>query len=123
MDKQNSTSGLLFGLTIFVGLMPLTFTFSQNGIQLLLDTSFKYVVWCGQALILLVLLFTKLKLGKNHLIGLSVLFALIPFAGSFNEKGLTFLILNKYTSSILSWAIASVLLSKMFINTNFKPSN
>lgn len=123
MYKQNLTWELLFGLTIFVGLMPLTFTFSRNGIQLLLDTSFRYVVWCGQALILFVLLFTKFRIEKKHLIGLSVLFALIPFSGTFNEIGLTFLILNKYPSSILSWAIASVLLSKMFIDTNSKRSN
>ncbi|MEZ4829836.1 MAG: hypothetical protein R3C61_26675 [Bacteroidia bacterium] len=123
MDKQNSTSGLLFGLTIFVGLMPLTFTFSQNGIQLLLDTSFKYVVWCGQALILLMLLFTKLKLSKKQLIGLFVLYTLIPLAFTFSGNGLTFLILSKYTSSILSWAVASVLFSKSFFDTNFKPSH
>lgn len=123
MDNQNSSTKLLFGLTIFVGLMPLTFTFSQNGTQLLIDTSLKYIIWCGQSIILIVLLLTKLKLGKNKLIGLSVLFALIPFAFTFNDNGLTFLILNKYTSSILSWAIASMLLSKMFINTTFKPSH
>jgi hypothetical protein len=123
MNNQNSSTKILFGLTIFVGLMPLAFTFSQNGTQLLLDTSLKYVVWCGQSIILIVLLLTKPKLGKNQLIGLSVLFALIPFAFTFNDNGLTFLILKKYTSSILSWAIASVLLSRMFINTNFKHSN
>ncbi|HRE57412.1 MAG TPA: hypothetical protein PLW09_06285 [Candidatus Kapabacteria bacterium] len=123
MDNQISSTKLLFGLTIFIGLMPLTFTFSQNGTQLLLNTSLKYVVWCGQLIILLVLLLTKPKLSKNQLVGLSMLFALIPFAFTFNGNGLTFLILNKYTSSILSWAIASALLSKMLINTNFKPGH
>lgn len=123
MNKQNSTSGLLFGLTIFVGLMPLTFTFSQNGTQLLLDTSFKYVVWCGQAIILLMLLFTKFKLSKNQLIGLSALYSIIPLTFTFNDSGLTFLILNKYASSTLSWAVASVMFSKLFFDTNFKPSH
>lgn len=123
MNKQNSTSGLLFGLTIFVGLMPLTFSFSQNGIHLLLDTSFKYAVWCGQAIILLMLNLTKIRLSKNQLIGLSVLYALIPLAFTFNDNGLNFLILNKYTSSILSWAIASILFDRLLFNTNFKPSH
>jgi hypothetical protein len=123
MDNQNLSTKLLFGLTIFVGLIPLAFTFSQNGTQLLLDTSLKYIIWYEQSFILIVLLLTKPKLGKNQLLGLCVLFALIPFTFTFNDNGLSFLILNKYTSSILSWAIASVLLSKMFINTNFKPSH
>lgn len=123
MNKQNSTSGLLFGVTIFVGLMPLAFTFSQNGIHLLLDTSFQYAVWCGQAIILLMLYLTKIKLSKNQLIGLSVLYALIPLAFTFNDNGLNFLILNKHISSILSWAIASVLFSNFFFNANFKPSH
>ena len=123
MDNQNSSTRLLFGLAVFVGLMPLAFTFPQNGTQLLLDTSLKYVVWCGQSIILIVLLLAKPKLGKNQLIGLSVLFTFIPFTFTFSDNGLSFLILNKYTSSIFSWAIASVLLSKMFINTNFNPSH
>jgi len=122
MNMHNSTSGLLFGLTIFVGLMPLTFMFSQNGTHLLLDTSFKYAVWCGQAIILLMLFLSKLKLSKNQLIGLSVLYALIPLVFTFNDNGLTFLILNKYTSSILSWVIASVLFSKLLSNANIKSS-
>lgn len=123
MKKQNSPSELLFGLSIFVGLMPLTFTFSQNGIQMLLDTPFKVVVWCGQAILLLMLLLARPKLSKNQLIGLSVLYALIPFVFTFNNQGLTFLILNKYASSILSWAVASVLFCKLFFNTNFKPGH
>lgn len=123
MNKQNLTSELLFGLTILVGLMPLAFTFSQNGTQLLLDTSLKYIVWCGQAMILLMILLTKLNLSKNQLIGITMLYILIPFTFTFNDNGVVFLILNKYISSILSWAMASVLFSKLLFNTNFKPSN
>jgi len=52
MNKKNSTSRFMFGLIILVGLTPLAFTFSQNGTPLLLETSFKYVVWCGQVIIL-----------------------------------------------------------------------
>jgi hypothetical protein len=114
MNKKNHTSGLMFGLTIFVGLMPLAFTFSQNGTQLLLETPFKYFVWCGQTVILLLLLFTKHNLDKNQLIGLGVLCFIAPFTFTFNENGAYFLVLNKYTSTILSWAIASVLFSKLF---------
>ena len=119
MNKQNSTSGLLFALIIFIGLMPLASTFLQNRTQLLLDTSFKYIVWCGQAILLILLLLTKLKVSKNQLIGLALLCVLIPFAFTFNDNGVTFLILNKYTSSILSWAIASVLFSKL-LKLDFK---
>lgn len=120
MTKQNSTSGLLFGMTILVGLMPLAFTFSQNGTELLLDTSFKCIVWGGQATLLLLLLLTKQKLSKNQLIALTVLFMLVPFTFTFNEKGATFLILTKYTSSILSWAIASIVFSKLFFTYKLK---
>jgi hypothetical protein len=119
MTKQNSTSGLLFGMTILVGLMPLAFTFSQNGTELLLDTSFKYIVWGGQATHFLLLLLIKQKLSKNQLIALTVLFILVPFTFSFNEKGATFLILTKYISSILSWAIASIVFTKLFFTYKF----
>ncbi len=114
MNKQNSASPLLFGLAIFVGLMPLAFTFSQNEIQPLLNTSFKYMVWGGQTIVLLLLLFNKYQLIKNQLIALIVLYACVPFIFTFNENGATFLILTKYTSSVLSWAIASVVISKLF---------
>ncbi|HMN90397.1 MAG TPA: hypothetical protein PKD70_12885 [Saprospiraceae bacterium] len=114
MNKQNSDSSLLFGLTIFVGFMPLAFTFSQNETQPLLDTSFKYMVWGGQTIALLLLLFSKHQLIKNQLIVLTVLYVFVPFMFTFNENGATFLILTKYTSSILSWAIASVVISKLF---------
>jgi len=114
MKKQNSMPRLLFGLSIFVGLLPLAFTFSQNDTQLLLDTSFKYLVWSGQAIILLLLLLTKNKLSKNQLITLTVLCFIVPFTFTINENGAAFLILTKYTSSILSWAIASVAFSKLF---------
>lgn len=94
MNTKNSTPGILFGLTVLVGLMPLSFTFSQNGAQLLLDTSFKYIVWCGQAVILLLILLTKFDLSKNQLIVITVLYVLIPFVFTFNDNGVTFLILN-----------------------------
>lgn len=123
MNKQNSISEFLFGLAIFVGLMPLAFTFSQNETQLLLFTSFKYIVWSGQAIILLLLLLAKIQFSRNKLIGMGVLFLLIPFVFTFSESGVSFLILNQYPSSVLSWAIASVLFSKIFFSSNFKPSH
>jgi hypothetical protein len=120
MNTKKSTSGFLFGLTVLIGLMPLAFTFSQNGTRLLLETEFRYVVWCGQVITLLLLLLTKHSLCKNQLIGLSVFCVFVPFAFTFGEDGASFLILNKYTSSILSWAIASVLLGKLFFERNLK---
>lgn len=114
MNKNFSTSRLVFGLTIFTGLVPLAFTFSQNGTQLLLETSFKYLVWCGQSIILLLLLLTKHNISKNQLIGLTALYLLVPFTFTFTANGASFLILNNYTSSILSWAITSVLFGKLF---------
>jgi len=120
MTKQNSNSGHFFGMTILVGFMPLAFMFSHNGTELLLDTFFKYIVWGGQATILLLLLLTKYTLSKNQQITLTVLFMLIPFSFTFSEKGATFLILKQYTSTILSWAIASIVLSKMFFSYIFK---
>ncbi|SFE40505.1 hypothetical protein [Thermoflexibacter ruber] len=120
MNTKNSTSGLLFGLAIFVGLMPLTFTFSTENTQLLLDTSFKYAVWAGQTCILILLLLTKHNLSKNQLIALAVLYLVVPFTFIFNESGAYFLILNKYTSSILSWAVASVLIGKLLFLQKLK---
>ena len=112
MKSKNSCYNLV-SVLIFVGLLPLTFTFSKNETQLLMETSFKYIVWGGQATILLVLLLTKHTLSKNQLIALAILFVLVPFTFTFNEKGATYLILTKYTSSVLSWAIASILFSKL----------
>ncbi|MBU0473318.1 MAG: hypothetical protein KKF62_04070 [Bacteroidetes bacterium] len=120
MNKILSTSGLVFCLTIFIGLMPLAFTFSKNGTQLLLETSLNYLVWSGQAIILLLLLVTKPNFSKNQLIGLAALFMLVPFAFTFNENEAYFLILNKYTSSILSWVISSVFLSKLLFSEKLK---
>ena len=123
MKKQNSTSRLLLGMAILVVLMPLAFTFSQNGTQLLLDTSFKYIVWGGQTVLLLLLLLTKPELTKNQLFALTALFVLVPFTFTLYEKGATFLILTKYTSSILSWAIASVLFSKLLFTHKQKENS
>lgn len=123
MKTKKSTTGLMFGLIILVGFLPLAFTFSQNGTQLILETSLKYIVWCGQVIILLTLLLKKQDFSKNQLIGLSILFVLVPFTFSFNENGVSLLILNKYTSSILSWAIASILLGKLLFTQELKENS
>jgi len=118
MNIKNTTSELLFGLTIFVGLIPLAFMFSQKGTQLLIETSFRYFVWCGEAIVLFLLLLTKQNLKKKQMIALATLCLLVPFTFTFNENGVTFLILDKYISSILSWLMASVLFSKLISNSN-----
>jgi len=105
---------------MLVAFMPLAFTVSQSGTQLLLETDYKYVVWGVQATTLILVLSTRLSLSKNQLIGLSVLCVFVPLAFSFNENGTSFLILNKYTSSILSWAIAGVLIGKIFFVQKLK---
>ena len=113
MTKQRSASGLLFGMAILVGLMPLAFRFSPNGAVLLPDTPFRDLVWGAQVTFLFLLLLTKEKFSKDELIALAVLFMLVPCTFTFNERGATFLILTHYTSSLLSWAIAGILLSKL----------
>jgi len=118
MNIKNTTSELLFGLTIFVGLIPLAFMFSQKGTQLLIETSFRYFVWCGEAIVLFLLLLTKQNLKKKQMIALATLCLLVPFTFTFNENGVTFLILDKYINSILSWLMASVLFSKLISNSN-----
>ncbi|MFH0894812.1 MAG: hypothetical protein V2A54_10295 [Bacteroidota bacterium] len=123
MNAKKSISGFLFGLTILVGFIPLTFSFSDNGIQLLLETEFKYLIWGGQATTLLLLLFIKDSLSRNKLIGLLVLYVLVPLTFTFNENGVYFLILNKYTSSLLSWAIAGVLLGKLLFAQKLKENS
>lgn len=106
----------MFGLTIWVALMPLAFMFSQDGTQLLLlETSFRVLVWSFQIILLLLLFFTGNTQSKKQLMGLSVLCLLIPFVFTFNENGVSFLILNQYASSILSWVIASTLFGKLML--------
>lgn len=122
MNKQNSNSGLLFGLAIFAGFLPFTFIFSNHSTQLLLDTPLQYAVWCGQAIILLLLLLTKFNPNKNKLIALTILYAVVPFTFAFNNKGAVFFILPNTTSSVLSWAAASIFLSKLLFSATFKPS-
>ena len=118
MNIKNTTSELLFGLTIFVRLIPLAFMFSQKGTQLLIETSFRYFVWCGEAIVLFLLALTKQNLSKKQMIALATLCLLVPFTFTFNENGVTFLILDKYINSILSWLMASVLFSKLISNSN-----
>jgi len=116
MSDSKPTSKIMFGLTIWVALMPLAFMFSQDGTQLLLlETSFRVLVWSFQIILLLLLFFTGNTQSKKQLMGLSVLCLLIPFVFTFNENGVSFLILNQYASSILSWVIASTLFGKLML--------
>lgn len=120
MNKKFSESNLIFGLTFFISLMPLTFTFSQNGTHLLLDTPFKYLVLGCQSIILLLLLLVKTNLSKKQLILLAILYLLVPITFTFTENGASFLILDKYANIILSWLIGSLLFSKLFFTSNLK---
>lgn len=119
MYKHFSSSLLIFGLAIFVGLMPLTFAISPTGIQLLLETSYKYWVWCGQASILFLLLPATTHLSENQMLALAMLYVFVPLAFTFTEDGASFLILHHHTSSVLSWSVAGVLLSKLLFASNF----
>lgn len=120
MKRKISASKLIFGLAIFAGFLPLTFLFSKNGTQLLLDTSFKYAIWSGQIIILLLILLAKQSLNTKQLAGLGILYLLVPFMFIFTENSVSFIILGKHISSILSWAIAGVLAVKLFFVLNFK---
>lgn len=88
-----------------------------------MDTSYSYVVWVVQAIALFLLLLYKIKAERKQLIAMTILFFLIPFAFSFNDNEVSFLILKHYTSSILSWVIGIVLLSKLLFDTTFKSSH
>lgn len=123
MNTKSSTSRLLTGLAFFTAFLPLTFIFSSDSVQMWLDTSYNYIVWVVQAIALLLLLLYKIKAERKQLIAMTILFFLIPFAFSFNDNEVSFLILKHYTSSILSWVIGIVLLSKLLFGTNFKPSH
>lgn len=118
---KNSTSKLQFGLLIFVALLPLTFTFSQNEVHFLLDSSFKYVVWSAQTVILLVLLLKKSLFTKIQLWVIAVLYVFIPFTFTISNNEVDFLILNRYTSSIISWSIAGLVFSKLLFYPYLKP--
>jgi hypothetical protein len=123
MNVKKSISEFLFGLTILVGFLPLTFSFSNNGTQLLLETDSKYLIWGGQATTLLLILFTKDSFSRKKLIGLLVLYVLVPLTFTFNENGVSFLILKKYTSSLLSWAIACVLIGKLLFSQKLQENS
>lgn len=123
MNTKSSTSRLLTGLAFFAAFMPLTFIFSSDSVQMWLDTSYSYIVWVVQAIVLLLLLLNKIKPERKQLIALAILFFLVPFVFSFNDNEISFLILKHYVNSILSWAIGIVLLSKLLFGTNFKPSH
>lgn len=114
MTNKNLNSSLLFGFTLFVGLLPLTVFYSENGLQLLIDSSFRYTVWSLEVVVVFILLFSKITVNKNQLIALSGLFLMVPLTFTFNNDGITFLILNKYISSVLSWVISGILVAKLF---------
>lgn len=123
MNTKSPTSHLLTGLAFFAAFLPLTFIFSSDSSRMLMDTSYSYVVWVVQAIALLLLLLYKIKAERKQLIAMTILFFLIPFAFSFNDNEVSFLILKHYTSSILSWVIGIVLLSKLLFDTTFKSSH
>lgn len=123
MNTKSSTSRLLTGLAFFTAFLPLTFIFSSDSVQMWLDTSYNYIVWVVQAIVLLLLLLNKIKPERKQLIALAILFFLVPFVFSFNDNEVSFLILKHYTSSILSWVIGIVLLSKLLFDTTFKSSH
>ncbi len=123
MNTKSSTPRLLTGLAFFTAFLPLTFIFSSDSVQMWLDTSYNYIVWVVQAIVLLLLLLNKIKPERKQLIALAILFFLVPFVFSFNDNEVSFLILKHYASSILSWVIGIVLLSKLLFGTNFKPSH
>lgn len=123
MNTKSSTSRLLTGLAFFTAFLPLTFIFSSDSVQMWLDTSYNYIVWVVQAIVLLLLLLNKIKPERKQLIALAILFFLVPFVFSFNDNEISFLILKHYANSILSWVIGIVLLSKLLFGTNFKPSH
>ncbi|MCO5287690.1 MAG: hypothetical protein M9898_14880 [Chitinophagaceae bacterium] len=123
MNTKIPASRLLTGLAFFVAFLPLTFIFSSDSSRMLMDTSYSYVVWVVQAIALFLLLLYKIKAERKQLIAMTILFFLIPFAFSFNDNEVSFLILKHYTSSILSWVIGIVLLSKLLFDTTFKSSH
>lgn len=116
MNIQKPNSGWFFALIVFIGLLPLAFIFSRDQLQLLLETDARYAIWVGQIITLISVLSIKQKLSKNQLVGLSAICVFVPFVFTFGKDGASFMILNKntYASSILSWAIASVLLGKSY---------
>lgn len=104
----------MLGFLIFGGLMPLTFTFSNKGAHLLLDTQYKYLILCIQVVVMLLLLMGKHTLAKKQLMGGAIFYALVPFTFSFGAAGIHFPVLVHYSSSILSWLVASVLVSRWY---------
>lgn len=111
MDKNISLSRFAQGLAIFVGLLPLTVTFSQQSWQMWIETPFQYAVLGGQMAVALLLLITKL--GRNQIVGLACLFLLVPFTFVFDEEGVRFLILGHSVNTGFSWLLAAILLGKL----------
>jgi hypothetical protein len=123
MQKGSTFSNLLFGLSVLAGLMPLSFCIKSDGMTWWLDTPGKYFIWSLMAITFFLLLLIRHRLNKDQLIGLAILYLFVPFSFSFNDSGMTFLILDQYPTTILSWLIGSILLSKLISRSNTLEAN
>ncbi|GAB4412678.1 MAG: hypothetical protein OHK0039_18860 [Bacteroidia bacterium] len=100
------------GLAIFAGLMPLAFVLGDAGIQLLIDTPLRYLIWALLGAMILIFVLWGLSLSGSQRLGLAILYLLVPLTFVFDGQGVDFLLLDKYPSTILSWLAAGVLLSR-----------
>jgi len=119
MYTTHFISQFLFGVMIFFGFMPLSFYFSDSTATLLIETDLEPFIWGAQTTTLFLLIFIRSNMNSNKLIGLLILYTLVPLSFTFDKNGAYFLILNNYISSLISWSIAGVILIKLLFAQHF----
>lgn len=118
MKEKVSSPGVIFGLAIFIALLPISFAFSQENFYLFNDTPYKYFTWSMEGMLLLIFLLVECQVSKRRMFTLAILFLLVPFAFVFDKNKYTFLVLNHPFSSILSLGISLLLFLKIFVIGN-----
>ena len=103
-----------FGAILFVALLPLSFTYSDGQVHLLFLPKYEWVGWIAAILSVIVLAVFRNLFSKNELIGLSFIFALLPFSFSFTPEGFQFIFLmTSPVLAILYWIAALIPFSRI----------
>jgi hypothetical protein len=117
-QMKNNFKNFAFGALLFVALLPLSFTFSNGQAHLVFLPHYEWVGWIAGIISAIVLAVFRNSFTKNELIGLSFLFALLPFSFGYSSEGFQFIfLLTSPVLAILYWIAALI---PMFRIVNFR---
>lgn len=121
---KRAISHWLLGLTIFAGLLPLSFYYDGADVHFLIDSSLNWLVWSALFVGLAVLLFFGGRFNNRQLFAIGVLYACVPFAFYFVKGAVTFIILHRHVDiAACYWIIAVIALTMSFRRREIPAAN